>query len=155
MQNQVNPLSVTVRMSRLPADFRRKCGYDEKTGNYDPGACACAGCAYDVTLDEFKQWIKDGRPIVKFTVRFKYRRPEGKRKAVQFVMENRSCNAADALKFIAAGIWSDDMSYDNYLTLRSVMSDLFIFDLVCPNDTNKDGDCQFCHKDNSCPMKNS
>jgi len=154
MQNQ--KLSVALRMSAVSADHRRYCGYDEATGVVDGGfACACAGCInHVVSLDEFKQWIKDGRPILHFPVRFKIK-PEVKLKAVKFVMENHSCNAGEALKFIERGIWSPGMGIDSYYALRRLMHDLFVFELVCPNDSNMDGDCQFCHKDQSCPIQNA
>jgi len=150
MQNQTE--SVTFRMSKIPAAHRRKCGYDEATGDYCPGPCACSGCAGEISLNEFKQWVKDGRPIVHFPVRFKVRHHE-RLKAVKFVMENHSINAKDALVFIERGIWSPGMSYDSFLDLRGILIDLFEFELVCPNDSNNDGDCQFCHKDRSCPLQ--
>jgi len=152
MQNQVQ--SIAFRMSMIPAKHRRKCGYDEATGDYNPGPCACAGCAGEVSLEEFKQWVKEGKPVLHFPVRFKYaNRPDSKRKGVEFVMDNHNVSALDAMKFIERGIWSPGMSYDSFMDLRHHMGDLFIFELICPNDTNKDGDCLFCVKDHSCPMK--
>jgi hypothetical protein len=152
MQKQVSPESVVFKMSMIPAKHRRFCGYNEETGEYaGSGPCACSGCA-PVSLEDFKQWVKDGKQILHFPVRFKVR-PDEKLKAVKFVMENHSINAKLALEFIERGVWSPGMSYDSFSDLRYHMHDLFTFELVCPNDSNKDGDCQFCHKDHSCPMK--